>query len=153
MQRVKSAAASSASAAKAVGSSVAHAPDKLYHALPQSAQQLVNAAQRPGAVNRVLSLQLTAFWQNHSNAIVDVGAAGACYALYRALAAAAGLFMDVSHASTATGLLGLAASGVVGGYLYARRRYSIDPASMYRLAMYRLNTHPGLLEVRLAAGS
>lgn len=39
----------------------------------------------PGAVNRVISLQLTAFWQNHSNAIMGVGAAAACYGLWRTL--------------------------------------------------------------------
>lgn len=32
-------------------------------------------------------------------------------------------------------------------YLYMRRRYSLDPAAVYRLAMLRLNTDPGLLEV------
>lgn len=97
----------------------------------------------------------------------------------------------------ATGFLALAASSVAGGYLYLRRRYSIDPQvhhrgggvassngapaaevclsvpaglccavvvmptclppvataaaplilqTVYRLAMYRLNTHAGLLE-------
>ncbi len=45
------------------------------------------------------------------------------------------------------GLFSLAATSVAFGYLYLRRRYTIDPHSAYRLAMYRLNTHPGLLEV------
>lgn len=45
------------------------------------------------------------------------------------------------------GLFSLAASAVAFGYLYLRRRYTIDPQAAYRLAMYRLNTHPGLLEV------
>lgn len=34
------------------------------------------------------------------------------------------------------------------GYLWLRRKWAVDPAAVYRLAMVRLNTHPGLLEVR-----
>lgn len=157
--------------------------------------------QSPGAVNRVLSLQLTAFWQNHSNAVVGVGAAAACYGLWRGLVRTSQvrsppachrlllrrlclcplavwhepggrgahwwppyppslipcrpcsappscqqLFVDRSDVMAASGLLALAASAVAGGALYLRRRYTIDPAGVYRLAMYRLNTHPGLLE-------
>ena len=83
--------------------------------------------QMPGAVNRVLSLQLTAFWQNHSNAVVAAGAAGACYALWRGLLAAGGLFVDVGEGAATGGMLALAASGVAFGYLYLRRRYTIDP--------------------------
>lgn len=46
---------------------------------------------------------------------------------------------------------GLASSTLVGCYLYMRRRYSVDPAAVYRLAMLRLNTDPGILEVRVPA--
>ena len=57
------------------------------------------------------------------------------------------MFVDVgSDTMAVTGLLAL--SGVGAGALYLRRRYTIDPVAAYRLAMYRLNTHPGLLEVR-----
>ncbi|KAI7844150.1 hypothetical protein COHA_002285 [Chlorella ohadii] len=144
--KIRKAAASSAEAVKAAGSSISHAPDAVYNALPKPAQQLVNAAQMPGAVNRVLSLQLTAFWQNHGNAAIALGAAGACYGLWRALLGASSVFVDVGGSATG-GMLAIAASGVAFGYLYLRRRYTIDPQAVYRLAMYRLNTHPGLLEV------
>ena len=33
------------------------------------------------------------------------------------------------------------------GFLYARRLYTINPDSVYRKAMYMLNTNPGILEV------
>lgn len=54
---------------------------------------------------------------------------------------------DPSDASTSASLLALSAALVVGAYAALRRRYTIDPGHAYRLAMYRLNTHPGLLEV------
>lgn len=41
----------------------------------------------------------------------------------------------------------LSVSLVILGALYLRRKYTIDPNTVYRLAMVRLNTHPGLLEV------
>lgn len=145
--KIRKAAASSAEAVKSAGSSISHAPDAVYNALPKPAQQLVNAAQMPGAVNRVLSLQLTAFWQNHGNAAIALGAAGACYGLWRALLGASSVFVDVGDSAATGGMLALAASSVAFGYLYLRRRYTIDPQAVYRLAMYRLNTHPGLLEV------
>ena len=43
--KMRKAAASSAEAVKAAGSSISHAPDAVYNALPKPAQQLVNAAQ------------------------------------------------------------------------------------------------------------
>lgn len=81
----------------------------------------------PGAVNRVLSLQLTAFWQNHGNAAIALGAAGACYGLWRALLGASSVFVDVGDSAATGGMLALAASSVAFGYLYLRRRYTIDP--------------------------
>ncbi len=87
---------------------------------------LLPAPQMPGAVNRVLSLQLTAFWQNHGNAAIALGAAGACYGLWRALLGASSVFVDVGGSATG-GMLAIAASGVAFGYLYLRRRYTIDP--------------------------
>lgn len=85
------------------------------------------APQMPGAVNRVLSLQLTALWQNHGNAAIALGAAGACYGLWRALLGASSVFVDVGDGAATGGMLALAASGVAFGYLYLRRRYTIDP--------------------------
>ncbi|EFN54793.1 hypothetical protein CHLNCDRAFT_134758 [Chlorella variabilis] len=146
-QRIKKVATASGDALKAAGGVVSRAPGALYQVLPTSAKQLVNAAQTPGAVNRVISLQLTAFWQNHSKAIVGLGAATLCYALWRTLYRTSQLFVDLSETMATMGLFSLAASAVAFGYLYLRRRYTIDPQAAYRLAMYRLNTHPGLLEV------
>ena len=43
---------------------------------------------------------------------------------------------------------GLASTTLMACYLWMRRRFSLDPNAVYRLAMLRLNTDPGLLEVR-----
>ena len=59
--------------------------------------------------------------------------------------------MSVNHALAKSGVLALAAASVAFGYLYLRRRFTIDPSQVYHLAMYRLNTHPGLLEASCAA--
>ena len=61
-------------------------------------------------------------------------------------------FVTLSDTMAASGFFALAASSVAFGYLYLRRRYTIDPQKVYRLAMYRLNTHPGLLEASRAGG-
>lgn len=39
----------------------------------------------------MISLQLTAFWHNHHNAIIAAAAAGTCYATWRLLLAASGV--------------------------------------------------------------
>lgn len=46
------------------------------------------------------------------------------------------------------GVQSLSAALVAFGALYLRWRYSINPNAVYRQAMMRLNTHPGLLEAR-----
>jgi hypothetical protein len=57
-------------------------------------------------------------------------------------------FISLSETAAASGFLALAAAAVAFGYLYLRRRFTVDSKSVYRQAMYRLNTHPGLLEVQ-----
>lgn len=46
-----------------------------------------------------------------------------------------------SHFQAVAGCLLLA------GYLFVHRRYSVDPEAVYRLALLKLNTHPGVLDV------
>ena len=41
----------------------------------------------------------------------------------------------------------LAAAIAAFTYLYFQRRWTINPDSVYRLALRRLNTDPGVLEV------
>ncbi len=46
------------------------------------AKQLVDSASRPGALQRVLSLQFDAFWQNHSRKVLGAAAALLLYLLW-----------------------------------------------------------------------
>lgn len=45
-------------------------------------QQWIDAAQTPGKINRVISLQLEAFWQQHGRTVMVAGALGAAYVLW-----------------------------------------------------------------------
>ena len=49
------------------------------------AKQLVDSASRPGAFQRVLSLQFDAFWQNHSRKVIAAGAVLLLYVLWYAM--------------------------------------------------------------------
>ncbi|GAB4818947.1 hypothetical protein N2152v2_005993 [Parachlorella kessleri] len=110
-------------------------------------KQWVDAADTPGALNRVLSLQLEAFWQQHGKTLMVVGALAAAYALWRGLYSLASHIVDMSNTSAVFGFVGLASTTLMACYLWMRRRFSLDPNAVYRLAMLRLNTDPGLLEV------
>eukprot|EP00887_Chlorella_sp_A99_P007729 scaffold20.g7729.t1 len=126
-----------ASAVRAAPEALARAPSALYRALPGPARQLVDAAQTPGAMHRVVSLQLEAFWQHHSSKVLAAGGGVLVYALWRATRAAAGLVAAGAEPSAAAsaGLLALSASLVSLGYLGLRMRYRLDPQTVYRLAV------------------
>ena len=52
------------------------------HDLRLQAKQLVDSASRPGAFQRVLSLQFDAFWQNHSRKVIAAGGVLLLYILW-----------------------------------------------------------------------
>eukprot|EP00891_Asterochloris_glomerata_P002836 jgi/Astpho2/2836/Aster-00996 len=57
------------------------------------------------------------------------------------------VFVNLSETMAETGFLALAAAIVAFTFLYFRRQYTISPEAVYRQAMIRLNTSPGVLEV------
>jgi hypothetical protein len=61
----------------------------------------------------------------------------------------ASIFVGVSEGLAEWGMLAGAAAAVLLGALYVRRYYAVDPEAVYRLAMLKLNTNPGVLEVGL----
>ena len=61
---------------------LAKAPGAVYKVLPGFARRLVDAAQTPGAVNRVVSLQLEAFWQHHGSKLLAAGGVLLCYLVW-----------------------------------------------------------------------
>lgn len=60
----------------------------------------------------------------------------------------AAIFVDITEGLAEWGFLAGAAALVTLAALYVKRHYTIDPDTVYRLAMLRLNTNPGVLEVR-----
>jgi hypothetical protein len=60
----------------------------------------------------------------------------------------AAVFVGVSEGLAEWGMLAGAAGAVLLGALYVRRYYAVDPDAVYRLAMLKLNTNPGVLEAR-----
>ena len=70
------------------------------------------------------------------------------YWVWRGMRATAAKFVDVSDSLAATGVFALSASLSAAAVTFAYRRYfSISPAAAYRMAMVKLNSHPGLLEI------
>ncbi len=45
-------------------------------------KQWVDATQTPGSLNRVISLQLEAFWQQHGRTVMVAGALGTAYVMW-----------------------------------------------------------------------
>ncbi len=57
------------------------------HECRMQAKQLVDSAAKPGAMQRVLSLQLEALWQRHGRKVIGAGAVFALYMLWWVAAA------------------------------------------------------------------
>lgn len=146
-QKFKAALATPASAYEKAKAVAAETSASVYNNMPRQVKQWVTAAQPPGSLNRVITLQLEAMWQHHGGAIMAVGAITAAYVLWRLLYGLASVFVDLSDTSSLMGFMGVAGGTFLSSYLYMRRRYSLDPSTVYRLAMLKLNTHPGILEV------
>ncbi|RMZ52029.1 hypothetical protein APUTEX25_001223, partial [Auxenochlorella protothecoides] len=144
---IRNAAASTGAAAKGMAGALAKVPSTAYSLLPAQARLLAEATSKPGVVQRVISLQLNSFWQQHGNKVYAVGGIFLAYCLWRTMYGVASTFINLSETMAAGGFLALSVSLVILGALYLRRKYTIDPNTVYRLAMVRLNTHPGLLEV------
>ncbi|EIE27339.1 hypothetical protein COCSUDRAFT_55352 [Coccomyxa subellipsoidea C-169] len=130
-----------------VQQSVKGAGAAAYKLLPGSAKQLVQSASKPGAMQRVLSLQLEAFWQRHGNKVIGAGAVFALYMLWRSIFNLTSVFVNLSGAMAEFGFLALAAAVVAWVFLYFRYLYTIRPDAVYRKALVQLNTNPGILEV------
>lgn len=137
----------SASLTQGLANALARVPQAAYKVLPGQAQTLVDASRRPGAFQRVVSLQLDSFWQRHARKVYVVGGVFVAYALWRTMYGITSTFINLSETMAAGGFLALSASIVILGALYLHRKYTIDPAVACRLAMVKLNTHPGVLEV------
>uniref|UniRef100_A0A1D1XWR4 Molybdenum cofactor biosynthesis protein 1 n=1 Tax=Anthurium amnicola TaxID=1678845 RepID=A0A1D1XWR4_9ARAE len=94
-----------------------------------------------------VGLQIEAFWKR--NYLVLVGAAGValCIALWRIMFGVASTFVGLSEGMAKYGFLALASAIVAFAGLYIRSRFTINPDRIYRIAMRKLNTSAGILEI------
>lgn len=105
------------------------------------------ARSAPAAVRRAAGLQLDALWRSHGGKLALLAGALVVYMAWRVMYGVATSFMNLSETMAELGFLALAVSGALLGALWLRSRFTISPPAVHRLAMYRLNAHPGLLEV------
>ncbi|KAF3663628.1 putative RING finger and transmembrane domain-containing protein 2-like [Capsicum annuum] len=106
-----------------------------------------DAKERAMRYKGAVGLQLEAFWKR--NSLVLFGAAGVmvCILLWRVLFGIANTFIGLSEGMAKYGFLALSSAIVAFAGLYLRSRFTINPDKVYRMAMRRLNTEAGILEV------
>ncbi|KAJ6819020.1 uncharacterized protein M6B38_404985 [Iris pallida] len=92
-------------------------------------------------------LQLEAFWNRNYLVFVGAGAVVVCIALWRLLFGVANTFVGLSEGMAKYGFLALSTAIVAFVGMYIRSRLTINPDKIYRLAMRKLNTSAGILEV------
>lgn len=100
-----------------------------------------------GRLGQAARLQLAAAWQAWGPVAYTAVAMAAVYLLWRFFTRVTNTFISVNESLAEYGFMGLAVTLVTLGALYARWRVVVNPAAVYRQAMVRLNTHPGVLEV------
>ena len=104
-QKLRSAMEAPVKAAQAAGAVLSKAPTAAYARLPAAARKWVDATQQPGSLQRVLSLQLDAFWQRHGRTVYAAGAVMAAYVLWRSMYGVASMFVTLSDRMAAAGFM------------------------------------------------
>ncbi|KAH7840661.1 hypothetical protein Vadar_019885 [Vaccinium darrowii] len=96
---------------------------------------------------KAVGLQIEAFWKR--NSLVLLGAVGVMVyiLLWRILFGIANTFIGLSEGMAKYGFLALSSAIVAFSGLYLRTRFTVNPDKVYRMAMRRLNTDAGILEV------
>lgn len=92
-------------------------------------------------------LQLEAFWRRNYLVLVGLLGVGLCIFLWRLMFGIASTFVGLSEGIAKYGFLALATAIVAFAGLYVRARYTVIPDKVYRIAMRKLNTSAGILEV------
>ncbi|PIA46140.1 hypothetical protein AQUCO_01600422v1 [Aquilegia coerulea] len=115
----------------------------------------VNVVDKPlSAVRSVFSrykqavgLQIEAFWKRNYLVLVGVVGVGVCMLLWKIMFGIANTFVGLSEGMAKYGFLALSSAIVTLAGLYIRSRFTINPDRVYRIAMRKLNTSAGILEV------
>jgi hypothetical protein len=145
-----SAAASARSLALKAGAAVAAAAAAWRSsAVRASLLRAANHARRTSA-GQAAALQAAALWQAHSGKVSAAAALVAAYLLYQTALAAAGLISDAPETHPILAPI-LAAAGSLAAVAAAaaglRARTAVNADHVYRLALVKLNSHAGVLEV------
>lgn len=94
-----------------------------------------------------VGLQIEAFWKRNSLVLIGAGGVVVCILLWRVMFGIANTFIGLSEGMAKYGFLALSTAIVAFTGLYLRSRFMINPDKVYRMAMRRLNTSAGILEV------
>ncbi|KAL3677918.1 hypothetical protein R1sor_020874 [Riccia sorocarpa] len=125
---------------------------KLGNVLPNRAREVLSEASSPvqrtfAHYREAVLLQLEAFWKRNYAIVVGIVGLGVCLLLWRLMFGIASTFISMSEGLAKFGFLALAASMVIVGGVVLRAKYTINPDSVYRIAMRKLNTSAAVLEV------
>ena len=116
--------------------------------LPQGAQQIVDRLKGPSSVQKAVSLHIESLWDKHYKKIYGGAALLTTWFIWKSMRFTASAFVNVSESLAVTGVSSLGATGCLAfAFWYYRRRFVISSDSAYRMAMLRLNSHPGVLEI------
>ncbi|KAG5031645.1 hypothetical protein AAZX31_06G134500 [Glycine max] len=94
-----------------------------------------------------IGLQIEAFFKRNTLFLWGAGGVVLCAVLWRILFGIANLFVGLSEGMAKYGFLALSSAIVAFTGLYIRTRLTINPDKVYRMAMTKLNTSAGILEV------
>ncbi|KAA8539718.1 hypothetical protein F0562_026410 [Nyssa sinensis] len=94
-----------------------------------------------------VGLQFEAFCKRNYLVLLGAGGVLACILLWRVLFGLANTFVGLSEGMAKYGFLALSSAIVAFSGLYLRSKFTINPDKVYRMAMRRLNTSAGILEV------
>ncbi|GLT88495.1 hypothetical protein SLE2022_065200 [Rubroshorea leprosula] len=96
---------------------------------------------------QAIGLQFEAFWKSNYLLLLGAGGVLLCALLWRIMFGIANTFVGLSEGMAKYGFLALSSAIVAFTGLYLRSRFAINPDKVYRIAMRRLNTSAGILEV------
>ncbi|KAM1069787.1 hypothetical protein ACFX13_001705 [Malus domestica] len=94
-----------------------------------------------------IGLQIEAFWKRNNLVLLGIGAVLVCALLWRLMFGIASTFIGLSEGMAKYGFLALSTAIVAFAGLHIRSRFTINPDKVYRIAMRKLNTSAGILEV------
>ncbi|XVF41253.1 hypothetical protein PTKIN_Ptkin01aG0265800 [Pterospermum kingtungense] len=94
-----------------------------------------------------IGLHFDAFFKRNYLFLFGAGGVLVCALLWRVMFGIANTFVGLSEGMAKYGFLALSAAIVSFAGLYVRSRLTINPDKVYRMAMRRLNTAAGILEV------